>query len=825
MATTTEAKQTPQSISDNDTFSSEIETRDVERRRLLGSVVMEIHGLDPRQHRYVEDEESIYASTSTIAEIMGVPTSSAAYKIREMIKDGKIKRWEKMPKNRALYAIDDGPILNMIIGGHEENVANSSGLIIKKEIEEAEDGKLEEKTKVFATKKRLCTLFGITESQFEQLVLDNNLDLNIITGLTVQKRPRDYIELNPLLDVISEHKLLPTRTKEQEFQHGQEIYVSEYAMRKRLRHCMTAKDIEVLISEQKNKGHTQKVKVVYPVKNRQEVQTKTEDWVEVPSESRIEYYKGKMIEKWVVDEKGFIHKGVEWKTANDMAKPGFYKVMIYKIIEDAKNNGQAIPSITATGFDGRVHTFYPVDHPLFIQTLEQKESNGSKDLDSSNPGSRLMRKSSEKDNKASQYVPSYATGGFIKITNRKNRKTNKTNKKSETINDGNIDEGIEEKTEKDITTSKGDTFEQLAGLLLAYDYPEHTVLGQYSLDQEWDGVDLIRAGCRVDFKLVKEDEEGNQLDPLIYEIKWGRAKDNIPHTVKKQKYFIHTKPENQPYINNYHLLCLDPYTHVVDGVLVEQPELFLRNIENADTESTLSYLLTDILTVGEKNGSASKEDVYYVNLLRDYFFDLIEHSNRHKKDRRKFIDNALAETKPLLENIKNDGSGRDLLVDYLEEYLNNPEKKVSKYSGTWVTAERNGVIFRSQIDNMSGLDKEERRAYRRIYKFDGLKFNCKLDRDIAVMIITASKEITSTNEETDVKDVISGSESEKPVFTVNGITISSHPETNPDFLIKKLEDLRKVLTFGKLPNGVDIFDNTRSYIKKEKHINQPRVNY
>ena len=179
------------------------------------------------------------------------------------------------------------------------------------------------------------------------------------------------------------------------------------------------------------------------------------------------------------------------------------------------------------------------------------------------------------------------------------------------------------------TFIKGEAFEQLVGVFLAYKYPNEKIIPQYCLivDPKKDYY-----GLRADYKV------GND----IYEIKWGRATEAIDECTEKQKPHVLAKGFN------YKLLScvLNEDTKETFTPFMEEVE---KELKNKDCIQIFSTLISELKRLSEENNAL------ILKKYRDAFFSIYVNAMDKNNDRKEYIEEimlAIATTKNLDELIE-----------------------------------------------------------------------------------------------------------------------------------------------------------------------------
>ncbi|MFH0861595.1 MAG: hypothetical protein V1875_01060 [Candidatus Altiarchaeota archaeon] len=192
------------------------------------------------------------------------------------------------------------------------------------------------------------------------------------------------------------------------------------------------------------------------------------------------------------------------------------------------------------------------------------------------------------------------------------------------------------------TFVKGEAFEQLVGVFLAYANPDETIIPQFCLC-----VDNIAGyfGARVDYKA------GDGL----YEVKWGGAEEKIVESTEKFKGML-TESERQ----KYHLIRLDK----AKG---ESGTLFMEMLEKhvADDDRTgdgFVRLAALLYRLGQD--SHNVRNIGLLHHFRDYMYGLVDECNRLTGDaRRVFISASIRKMTVLLpESMQNQELDRHMVA-------------------------------------------------------------------------------------------------------------------------------------------------------------------
>ena len=238
-----------------------------------------------------------------------------------------------------------------------------------------------------------------------------------------------------------------------------------------------------------------------------------------------------------------------------------------------------------------------------------------------------------------------------------------------------------------VTFSKGEAFEQLAGLLLLTRYKEERVIPQYCLIV---APDRGYYGLRVDYRA------GN----IVYEIKWGGATENIQETFEK-----HSAQVNLSGDLEYKLIMLRdnsevtvPYSTFGDAVSGTHLEVWLREVQ--------AHLET---LVEQEKGEE-------LVALRNYLYGLVMKGNTFTgKERMQFLAEELLDF---------------LCSDNRDQYAQS--HRYALYCPLAAHFEHEGTLYAGMI-TPPALQAEKPEQYKALYSFGRLVFEDPLDRDIAVM--------------------------------------------------------------------------------------------
>jgi hypothetical protein len=339
------------------------------------------------------------------------------------------------------------------------------------------------------------------------------------------------------------------------------------------------------------------------------------------------------------------------------------------------------------------------------------------------------------------------------------KKVTKSEKKSEK-KVSHLGTRIEVKNPSLTTFVKGEAFEQLVGVTLAYASPEELVIPQYCLDTgiKPDGQGYFRN--RIDFMV------GDQF----YEVKWGNLVDNIQKTLDKQLPYIEADKQ-------YHLVRFDQSINmsVPDNVQSESfSTLLQKKIADEKAKSTFETLGVILLEL-----AGPRENIENVRLLRnmrDYLYTLIDEGNTKRGSARlTFIRNKLQQV------INAAYEDKETFASFLSSH-----KKVA-YAPTEAYFMFNDQLYRGFID-VHDLHEENPEKYTMIYSFGNVEFTNELDRNIAVMIELSEFGINIENcLETPL------TLQDKPIFRLpNGKSISQQKIAGVN-QIASLEDVKKIL--------------------------------
>jgi len=246
--------------------------------------------------------------------------------------------------------------------------------------------------------------------------------------------------------------------------------------------------------------------------------------------------------------------------------------------------------------------------------------------------------------------------------------------------------------------TKGETFEQLFGLFLAYSSPDDLVIPQYCLHVTDDYF-----GTRVDFRVANS----------VYEVKWGNAVANIRDTYSKHSTLLQ-RPENRNL--DYHLVRLE------DGDDIDVPhqmfsDLLDKSISEARVKEYFEKLADLIKEAAEKETDI--KEIEFLTLLRDFMYQKLDEANQKRSDGRKgFITGTLGEVTSL---------SREDLIEHLSK---NIERSFAPLEAHFYQGSK---LYRGFI-HPKELEDEQPSRYQTIYYFGDVQFTSELDRNIAILI-------------------------------------------------------------------------------------------
>ncbi len=259
---------------------------------------------------------------------------------------------------------------------------------------------------------------------------------------------------------------------------------------------------------------------------------------------------------------------------------------------------------------------------------------------------------------------------------------------------------IEHKSPNTTTFVKGEAFEQLVGLFLAYTSPTDLVIPQYCLDV---GKGYFRT--RIDFRV------GND----IYEVKWGHATDNINQTVAKHQRLLRKHPEL-----NYHLIRLEE-----SGEHINYPyEMYGALCDDFDGPEPLSFLVLAAMLMDSAGKEKDISEVKFLTHIRDFLYCKIdETNNKTGNERQEHIRGVLGG----LCSFADRGALEAYLVDNTPRHFSSREAHF----------EYDGRLYRAFI-NPKQLQREEPHKYETTYYFGSIEFTKELNRNIAVLLECSS---------------------------------------------------------------------------------------
>lgn len=386
-----------------------------------------------------------------------------------------------------------------------------------------------------------------------------------------------------------------------------------------------------------------------------------------------------------------------------------------------------------------------------------------------------------------------------------------------------LDDAVEVSPRRIMTFLKGESFEQLTGLILSYLHSEHTVMPQFCLHTDLEG-DKTVFGKRVDFRLSKG-EGSNWSDDLLYEIKWGNYQKNIEDTVVGQLRELEQSPHNQKYRGKYHVLT---YHHnqpdCIHGVDVEYLDGLLEAIDREESNSVFISVVENIAILmqrmSEDNGESSEEDFEALLLARNYFYKLIDLANQRVGiDRRNFIENALKSLEGISQEVIDSeivgpnygvSKSQEALAKFSNELRRHIEKLGSsrRYSALEATLESSdGRIFSASI-KPKDLKKEQPEELEYLYGYGGYYFHNKIDRDLAILLANSDYGQEVLGEEGSELENILLEGDPAPVFLLQGgTTVSTHKEKKPDFLVENISQIKNLpgVGFSPFTDGTNIY--------------------
>jgi hypothetical protein len=313
-----------------------------------------------------------------------------------------------------------------------------------------------------------------------------------------------------------------------------------------------------------------------------------------------------------------------------------------------------------------------------------------------------------------------------------------SSQRSSKIRDKNI--GALFKESANVTFTKGEAFEQLAGLLLLTRHEEDIVIPQYCLVV---APDRGYYGMRADYRA------GN----TVYEIKWGGATANIQETFEKHMAQINFGGKVK---YNLIMLCDNtdvsvPYSTFAEVASGTYLESWLQEVQ--------SYLET--LVEHEKREELAT--------LRNYLYGLVMRGNTFTgKERLEFLTQELT---GLLDS------------DSKDEYARS--HRYALYCPLSAHFEHEGRLYAGTI-TPHALQVEQPEQYKSLYSFGRLVFEDPLDRDIAVMC-----ELSSDEESLSAESILRKETGlvESPTFYIPAVGALTKAE------IPDLETLKKYLHF------------------------------
>jgi len=335
----------------------------------------------------------------------------------------------------------------------------------------------------------------------------------------------------------------------------------------------------------------------------------------------------------------------------------------------------------------------------------------------------------------------------------------------------NIGAYAQERLPNNTTFIKGESFEQLFGLFLAYTSPNKLIIPQYCLDV---GENYFRT--RADFRV------GN----AIYEIKWGNAKEMIESDYTKHEKLMRRK-QNKRF--QYRLIRLEEKAvslgipHEMFGSLLEQ------QIDDSEVKKKFCTIV-DLL----RSSARRREDTAEIGILvhlRDFLYNKIDEANRKTgTERRQLIRKALDEIVALVGD-----------KDALDQYLIKHTKRA--LSPLEAHFEYRGKLYRAFID-LRKLKEEQPERYETVYYFGDVEFASELDRNVAVLLECSSqvRRVERTLDKPKQFHV-------HPVFRISprrAISTNDHPKATR---VRSLKEVKDMLCIS---NGM--YDFALEYIKE-----------
>jgi hypothetical protein len=307
---------------------------------------------------------------------------------------------------------------------------------------------------------------------------------------------------------------------------------------------------------------------------------------------------------------------------------------------------------------------------------------------------------------------------------------------------------------RNVNFLKGECFEQVVGLLLLSHAPNETVIPQYCLI-----VDPKRAyfGMRADYAVTRADGERD-----IYEVKWGKATENISETATKHKDVLGLKKKD------YHMILLE-----TNPELREEHALFSNLNQGLASSASLNSLIVHIKDLVETNKAEELE------VLRGYLYGLVIKANSFKSDERiSFIQDEL---EGFLAS--------DDHLAFAKEHC------YAWYAPLEAYVEYEGKLCRELICPKA-LIEEKPDAFSLNYQLGDIGFEDFRDIDLAVKMEMSGLD-DSSGLNIDNLLVQDQRHFNKAIFTLpDGETVSCHEDLNPDHLIQNPGDIRSVLDFS-----------------------------
>jgi hypothetical protein len=260
-----------------------------------------------------------------------------------------------------------------------------------------------------------------------------------------------------------------------------------------------------------------------------------------------------------------------------------------------------------------------------------------------------------------------------------------------------------------VTFLKGEAFEQLIGIALAFRYPEERIVPQYCLKVGVDSMGKGFYGMRADYLVG---------DSKIVEVKWGGATQNIVETYTRHTEQLLSKKESSQV--SYQLIMLEGNPELEQRGLPHT--LFSEFTAGLDTDT--SYLLNE--TQARIAEMVLRGDGAQLERIRDYLYSaLLEVRNEGGGARRKSkLQDALSALLP-----QNEPALRGIFEAGTTNYFNSLEANF----------EWRGKLHTVCIDPLQYY-AEHPECYELLYTFDAsynnsfrrLYFAEQLARDLAV---------------------------------------------------------------------------------------------